>query len=109
MDLGNPVWYAITSIFCALVLLFGLALLWVRATNIERHMLVGGLTILTAVIAISVLANLPEGSRGGPVLVSTALLALVGYAVGRVVDAILGERDSTTESVESTLGADLAD
>ncbi len=103
--------FILTAIFVSLVVLFGFFCLFVNAENVERNILVGGLTLLTAVIAAGLLVvdanrHHPEGTAG---LVSICALSLLGYGVGRVIDRILGPTDHTVDSKEGTLGADLAD
>jgi hypothetical protein len=107
---GNPVLYILTVIFVCIVALFGMFAMFVRAENIERNFLVGGLTILTAVIAGIMLAELPVASQTGPILTSIALVSLFGYGIGRLIDYLMGPTVERTDPTQpTTLGADLSD
>jgi hypothetical protein len=106
MESANPVYFILAVVFVAIVGLFGAALMFVRGENIERNYLVGGLTILTALVAGTMLVGLPPASQTSATLVSISLVSVVGFVVGRVIDAILGPRDHTDPA---TLGADLSD
>lgn len=106
MDAANPIAFILAVIFVAIVGLFGAALMFARAENIERNYLVGGLTLLTACVAGVMLAGLPSGSQTSATLTSISLVSVLGYGIGRGVDLILGPRDHTDQG---TLGADLAD
>lgn len=103
--------FILACLFVALVLLFGLFSLFTRATNIERNVVVGGLTILTSLVAAAFLViDYRSGHRSGVgALVSACLVALMGYFVGRAIDWLLGPVAVSDESRQGTLGADLAD
>jgi hypothetical protein len=99
--------YILTVIFVSMVALFGMLTLFVRAMNIERNALVGTLTFMTAAISGIVLATADNLSNAA--LISLCALSLVGFAVGRFIDYVLGAREHSADSREATLGADLAD
>lgn len=99
--------FILAVIFISIVGLFGIFTLFVRAENIERTGLVGGLTVLTALIAGLVLTLVPGLSNA--TLISVSCLSVLGFVVGRVIDALLGPRDVVPETEESVIGADLAD
>ncbi|MGV3616971.1 MAG: hypothetical protein ACO1SV_16715 [Fimbriimonas sp.] len=92
--------------FVAVIGLFGVGLMFVRAENIERNYLVGGLTVVTAGVAGAMLAGLAPSAQTTPALISISLVSVLGFVIGRVIDMILGPRDHTDEA---TLGADLSD
>lgn len=106
MDAANPIAYIVAVIFVGIVGLFGAALMFARAENIERNYLVGGLTLLTACISGVMLAGLPSSAQTSATLTSISLVSVLGYGVGRGIDLILGPRDHADKS---SLGADLAD
>lgn len=106
---GNPVLYILTVVFVAVMALFGLFAMFVRAEHIERNYLVGGLTVAGAAIAGVMLAELPVPSQTGPILLSIALISLFGYGFGRLIDYLMGPRFDPVDSTQPTLGADLAD
>lgn len=103
--------FILTAIWTFCVIVFGLSLLFSRSSNIERPILVGCLTLLTAAIAAILLGNEAKlGLRSHPnAFVSIAILAVLGFAVGRVIDYLLGPALHSIEETEPTLGADLAD
>jgi hypothetical protein len=96
-------------VFCSVV--FACFLLFARAVNIERPILVGCLTLLTsAVAAVLILNEFKMGLRSEPRnYIPIAMLSVIGYGVGRVVDYLLGPVTPTEEETEPNLGADLAD
>ncbi|AIE87045.1 hypothetical protein [Fimbriimonas ginsengisoli] len=107
---GNPVLYILAVVFVGIMVLFGLSLLFVKAENIERNLLVGVLTLLCAGIAGVMLAELPVASQTGAVLTSITLVSIFGYVVGRIIDYFLGPVEESEEDIKHpTLGADLAD
>lgn len=106
VDAANPIAYILAVIFVAIVGLFGAALMFARAENIERNYLVGGLTLLTSCVAGIMLAGLPSSAQTSATLISISLISVLGYGLGRGIDLILGPRDHTDQG---TLGADLAD
>jgi hypothetical protein len=106
VDSANPIAYILAVVFVAAVGVFGAALMFARAENIERNYLVGGLTLLTASVAGIMLASLPAASQSSATLTSISLVSVLGYGIGRGIDLILGPRDHADQG---TLGADLAD
>ena len=106
VESANPLYFILAVVFVSFVGLVGAGLMFARGTNIERNFLVGGLTLLTAFVAGVMLVGLAPASQTSATLISISLVSLVGFAVGRVIDAILGPKD---EAEGPVLGADLAD
>ena len=103
--------FILSALFLGLLLLFGLALLFVRAEFIERNILVGGATIFTSMVGIGILiydaqVGYPYGTAG---LVSVCCLSVLGFVVSWAIDRLMGPASSPEEPVEATLGSDLAD
>jgi hypothetical protein len=106
---ANSTWFTAAAIFVAFVGVFGMGVLFVRGTNIERNALVGTLTVITAVIAGLILAL--SGSRNFSEwgLVFISLFSLTGYFFGRGLDRWLGAKSRSDDARNTTLGADLSD
>ena len=103
--------FVLASVFAGCALLLGLCTLFVRAENIERTVMVGSLTIGTSLCALVVLARCYKtgiGMEAGN-LAGICILAVSGFALGRMIDLMLGPRPYSPDSREGTLGADLAD
>ncbi|RYG48991.1 hypothetical protein EON79_02775 [bacterium] len=94
-------------LFVGMVAVFGLALLFVRSTVIERTGLVGGLTFTSSAIAAMLLAS--PANYTAPSLLGIAVLAISGYVIGRIADRAMGPMEIPLEMDENTLGAELAD
>lgn len=92
VESANPISYGLAILFVSGVTLFGLFSMFAQPSNIERTALVGGLTTLTALISIWMLAVLPPVAQTGPTLTSISLVSLVGYALGRFIDYVLGPK-----------------
>lgn len=84
--------FPLAVVFVSFVGLFGLGIMFSRASNIERTLLVGGMTVFTAAVSGVILAT-PAASATVPSLVSTCLVSTLGYIVGRVIDFLLGPRE----------------
>ncbi|RYG36969.1 hypothetical protein EON81_08135 [bacterium] len=97
----------VVILFVGVVAFFGLALLFVRSTVIERTGLVGGLTVLSAAVAGMMLAS--PANYSAPSLLGIAFIAISGYIVGRIADRVMGPMEIPVEMDENTLGAELAD
>lgn len=112
MDYGSAVTgLVLCSIWVGCVVVFGLAVMFARAEYFERPLLVGGMTLLTAIVALALLYN--EYRLGlrttTAAFVSIGVLAAFGYGIGRILDLLLGPQTHPLEETEPTLGADLAD
>ena len=94
-------------LFVGMVAVFGLALLFVRSSIIERTGLVGGLTLATSGQAAFMLAS--PANFETPTLFAIAILSISGYIVGRVIDRAMGPMEIPPEMDEATLGVELAD
>jgi hypothetical protein len=105
---ANSVWYNVASVFVGMVALFGMAVMFVRAENIERNMMVGAMTVTTALLAGLILYYNPRGLDNSA-LFGIALLSLLGYAAGRVVDFYLGGEDPEADLGKRSFNGDLAD
>lgn len=101
----------LASLFVALVAVFGMFLAYARPENIERPLMVGALTTLTAVVSGWLLwLEWHQGApNGSGTTIAFALFAVAGFALGRAVDAIMGPRRETADERQATLGAELAD
>ena len=106
---ASAVWYSVTVLFVAFVGLFGLGLLFVRATWIERNTLVGSLTFLTACLAGFLLYRGAPNAITTFGLLSIALVSITGFLFGRAVDWWMGGEFHSDDTRNATLGADLAD
>lgn len=97
--------------FVLLAAVFGMFLLYARPENIERPILVGSLTSLTAFVAGWLLWL--QSHQGNPdkagSAVLFALIPVAGFALGRGIDAIMGPRRATADERQATLGAELSD
>lgn len=107
-DGGNPVLFILTAVFVSVMAIFGLGAMFMRAENVERNYLVGGLTVLTSLTAGVILFRLTPAAQTGGTLSALAALSLAGYVAGRVIDFALGPVPES-ETPDGTLGADLAD
>ncbi|HWD39587.1 MAG TPA: hypothetical protein VG944_12110 [Fimbriimonas sp.] len=103
--------FDLTCMFVGIMLLVGLFTLFVKAENIERNFLVGGLTLSTALLAIPLLDNAyrHDFPNGYGSLFAVWLLAGLGFGIGRWFDHLLGARSRMEERDDSTFGAHLAD
>jgi len=107
MTPGNiSIEFILACLFVGSALVLGFLTLFVQAENIERNILVGLFTLTTALIGVALLqqdyrTDFQFGTGG---LVSISVLAVSGFAIGRIVDAVLGPMTSN----ESTIDADLA-
>lgn len=110
METGNSTYFIITWVGVGTAVLFGLGLLFVRAARIERSLLVGLMTIATALIAGFVLSSMNAATFGAGDMVSLLLVAFLGFGVGWAYDALMGPLPlSSRDEREATLGSDLAD
>jgi hypothetical protein len=109
---ANSTYFTLASIVVAVMLLFGLGILFVRAAKIERNILVGFCTLGTTLIAGFILrSNIGHtDSFTSGQMWSVLLLSVLGFAVGMIFDRIAGPRQlPNRDEREATLGADLAD
>ena len=97
--------------FVLLAAVFGMFLLYARPENIERPILVGTLTSLSAFVAGWLLWL--QSHQGNPdktgSAVLFALIPIAGFALGKGIDTIMGPRRQTADERQATLGADLSD
>lgn len=110
MEAAVSVYLVLAIVLVAAIGLTGLGLLFVRASNIERNVLVGVCTLVTTAIGIVLLNYLIKQSPTFAVaqLVSVVMVSVLGLVVGWVLDRIAGPSDHFTED-GATLGADLSD
>jgi hypothetical protein len=109
---ANSTYFTLASIMVAVMILFGLGVLFVRAAKIERNLMVGLFTIGTSLIAAFILrSQIGHTDLFTPgQMWSVMLLSVFGFAVGLVYDRIAGPRPMPSrDEREATLGADLAD
>lgn len=92
-------------------MLLGVAVLFVRATNIERRWVVSITTLLFGGLSLYLLANdFPIGGRDIMTSIAAVTISVLGFLVGRAIDASLGERDAEAMRPDpATYLADLAD
>lgn len=112
VDAASQSWALIFGWVCVGVfLLLGLGLLYSRATNIERPALVGGLTLVGALVSAILMYRVYL--QGGPYswahTLGIGLLGLVFFGWGRVTDYVLGPTPINREQDEATFGAHLSD
>lgn len=105
-------YFALAVVVIASAILFGLGLLFVRASRIERNVLVAGCTLATSLLSAFLLGN-QSGTTGEFTLwgtLSLGCLSFLGFAVGRLYDRLAGPKSiSSQDDCEATLGAELAD
>jgi hypothetical protein len=106
---ANSTWFTAASVFIAFVGVFGLGVLFVRGTNIERNLLVGFLTVVTAAIAGAILALSGSRNMSDWGLAVVSLFSVTGFFAGRGIDMWLGARGPSDETRQGTLGSDLSD
>ncbi|HSI72940.1 MAG TPA: hypothetical protein VK934_07160 [Fimbriimonas sp.] len=106
---ANSTWFTVASVFVAVVGAFGLGLLFVRGTNIERNGLVGFLTVVTAVVAGLILGMSGSRNMSEWGLVVVSLFSVTGFFFGRGIDMWLGARGRSDDARNATLGSDLSD
>jgi hypothetical protein len=106
---ANSTWYTLTAVFVAFVAVFGMGLLFVRATNIERNAMVGTLTFITAVISGLIMYLTGSTRMTEWALFIVALFSMTGYFFGRGLDRWLGAKGPSRDTRKGTLGADLSD
>ncbi len=105
-------YYALAAVVVAGAILFGLGLLFVRASRIERNVLVGGCTLATSLLAALILGS--QSADTGQFTLGQALsigcLSVLGFGIGWLYDRLAGPKAmSSTDDLEATLGAELAD
>lgn len=90
----NSIWTLIATIIIACVMLMGVGLLFVRASNIERRWLVAISTLVGSGFALYLMANDAQfvPGREMPTSVAAVVLSLLGFLIGRAIDVSLGER-----------------
>jgi hypothetical protein len=90
---------------------FGIGLILSNAENIERPLLVGGITMLGGGLVAYLLAR--TQSLNGPYswwqIFGFFLVAAVMYGWARLIDYALGPKPLNREADEETMGAHLAD
>lgn len=93
------------------VMLLGLGLLYARATNIERPILVGGLTLLGGLVSAGVMER--TVMLGGPYswahTFGIVLIGVLFFAWGWFADYAMGQPRIDPEADEATLGAHVSD
>jgi len=112
MESPNPVWFIVAAVIVGCMALSGIGILFVRARNIERRWLVAIATLIGATIGTYLLSTQPvwAGGRGVALPWLAGLISVLGFIVGRAVDAMLGPRPpSAMRPDRSTYGADLAE
>lgn len=100
----------LVTLFVVTVGTFGIFLAFARPENIERPLLVGALTTLTALISgWLVWLEWHQGADRPGSAIAFGLFAVSGFALGRALDTILGPRTVSADDRQATLGADLSD
>lgn len=109
MNVSSP-YFEVACVLTGATAVFGLGLMFVRASRIERRNLVAGFTLATSFVAMAILWNSSVDKRTGQAEVASSAIALdvFGFLAGWVLDRILGGRRRVHRD-EATLGADLAD
>ena len=112
MDAASQSWALIFGwIGIAVVGLFGLGVMYSRAANIERTNLVGGLTLLGAVVSAILFRH--TVSLNGPFswwqTWGIVLLGVGFYGWGKLLDYFLGPLPLDREADEEMMGAHLSD
>lgn len=82
--------------------------MFVRAENIERTLMVGGLTVATALLAGLMLYVSGSGLSSGT-LFGIAMLSITGFVAGRLIDYYMGPSDNVADPGRHSLGGDFAD
>ncbi len=102
--------FIVACVYVGATILAGLFMLFVRAENIERPFVVSGLTLSGALFSLILLDHLKHTDLnfGFGSLLLVCLVATVGFALGRLIDWILGPRSTYTLDGES-LDTNLAD
>jgi len=99
--------FFISCMFLAVVFLVGVFTLFVQSENIERNVLVGGLTLCTAIVGAIMLdhayqSNFPYGIGR---LFGICVFSTLGFLGGRMYDVFRGP----LPFLEAPLDADLAE
>ena len=96
--------------FVILAVTFGLFLMFANPENIERPFMVGAFTTTTSLLAGWLLwLQWHSFSRSAGIAALSALLAMSGFGLGRMLDVAMGARRLTADERQATLGADLSD
>ena len=104
----NAVWYDVACIYVGIVIVFGVSILFVRAQNIERRVMVAGLTVITGFIGAWML-YLGHRDLSNSQLLGIAALATLGYIAGRLIDFYMGPKPVSPDPGMHSLGSDYAD
>lgn len=107
----SSIWMNLASIIIACVMLLGVGVLFVRATNIERRWVVAVSTLLFGGFSLYLLANdFPLNGRDIMTSIAAVTISLLGFFIGRAIDTSLGEREAEAMRPDpATYYADLAD
>jgi hypothetical protein len=112
MNTPNAMYFALAAVVVAGAILFGLGLLFVRASRIERNVLVGACTLATSLLGAFILGS-QSGYTGEFTLgqaLSIGCLSILGFGVGWLYDRLAGPKSmASKDDREATLGAELAD
>jgi len=104
------IWTNIATIVIGCIALLSLGLLFVRASNIERRGLVSSFTLAFSGLALYLMITDAQQIPGRemPTAIAATVISILGFYIGRAVDASLGER-SSVHADHATFGAELAD
>lgn len=108
----NSIWTNIASITVGCVILASLALLFVRASNIERRWVVSLTTLCSSLFALYLMAKDAQFVPGRelPTSIAAIALSILGFFIGRAIDVAMGERNASRGNQDKALSnVELAD